>query len=98
VRPVTNVIFDLGGVVVRWNPDEILRNFCTDRELPLRTPCAGDGGIATHPAIFNHIAGGSTWRRKTPSSATISWPTLKVPDASASIPYFSRMPPNAGRH
>ena len=26
-KPITNVIFDLGGVVVRWNPDEILRNF-----------------------------------------------------------------------
>jgi putative hydrolase of the HAD superfamily len=33
VRPVTNVIFDLGGVVLRWDPDEILRNFYTDGAL-----------------------------------------------------------------
>jgi putative hydrolase of the HAD superfamily len=33
VRPVTNVIFDLGGVVLRWNPDEILRNYYADGAL-----------------------------------------------------------------
>jgi FMN phosphatase YigB (HAD superfamily) len=33
VRPVTNVIFDLGGVVLRWDPDEILRNFYADGAL-----------------------------------------------------------------
>ena len=33
MRPVTNVIFDLGGVVLRWNPDEILRNFYADGAL-----------------------------------------------------------------
>ncbi len=29
----TSVIFDLGGVVLRWNPDEILRNFYADDSL-----------------------------------------------------------------
>lgn len=33
MRPVTNVIFDLGGVVLRWNPDEILRDFYSDVAL-----------------------------------------------------------------
>jgi putative hydrolase of the HAD superfamily len=33
VRPVTNVIFDLGGVVLRWNPDEILGSFYADGAL-----------------------------------------------------------------
>jgi putative hydrolase of the HAD superfamily len=29
-EPHLSVIFDLGGVVFRWNPDEITRNFCLD--------------------------------------------------------------------
>jgi putative hydrolase of the HAD superfamily len=28
-----NVIFDLGGVVLRWSPDDIIRNFCPDEAL-----------------------------------------------------------------
>ena len=28
-----SVIFDLGGVVLRWNPDDIIRNFCSDEAL-----------------------------------------------------------------
>ena len=34
---VTGVIFDLGGVVLRWNPDEILRNFYADDTLRAAT-------------------------------------------------------------
>jgi putative hydrolase of the HAD superfamily len=29
-EPKLSVIFDLGGVVLRWNPDEIARKFCLD--------------------------------------------------------------------
>ncbi len=28
-----NVIFDLGGVVFRWNPDDIIRGFCADEAM-----------------------------------------------------------------
>jgi putative hydrolase of the HAD superfamily len=28
-----SVIFDLGGVVLRWNPDDIIRNFSSDEAL-----------------------------------------------------------------
>jgi HAD superfamily hydrolase (TIGR01509 family) len=29
----SSVIFDLGGVVLRWNPDEIIRGFCPDEAM-----------------------------------------------------------------
>jgi putative hydrolase of the HAD superfamily len=32
-KPYSSVIFDLGGVVLRWNPDDIIRNFCADESL-----------------------------------------------------------------
>lgn len=28
-----SVIFDLGGVVLRWNPDDIIRDFCADEAM-----------------------------------------------------------------
>jgi putative hydrolase of the HAD superfamily len=28
-----SVIFDLGGVVLRWNPDDIIRSFCSDEAV-----------------------------------------------------------------
>jgi putative hydrolase of the HAD superfamily len=30
---VRNVIFDVGGVLLEWNPDQIVSGFCTDPEL-----------------------------------------------------------------
>jgi putative hydrolase of the HAD superfamily len=31
--PNCSVIFDLGGVVFRWNPDEIIRGFCANEAM-----------------------------------------------------------------
>jgi len=32
-NPVRNIIFDLGGVVLEWNPDRILENYYADDDL-----------------------------------------------------------------